>query len=202
MKLLILLSVLVVGIGSSIYANNDPKTKKAIVLINGEAYLVELSPQGDIKATYQKISNYFNSSESHFSIIKRLSQNESLPSSEIAFYQAESEPAVPYTAENLSTLSSEAQRYIGFSPWKAVLNFNAVNQLREIAAANKNGVLNTVLVDAYHINSYRSKTLARNRALAIKSLLVAFGVSEDHIITDIIQISPESKVDFVRITFR
>ncbi len=182
--------------------NTDPTTKKAIVLINGEAYLVDVTPKGLITATYQKISNYFTTSESHQNMLVRLSGGQlNETGDKIVFYEKESEPLPSFQSENQQSLTAEAQRFIGFSPGKAVLNKGAVDYIREIAQGYKNGQITLVKINALYINSYRSRSLARNRAHAIRGLLGAFGVPMNIIISDTLLAGAESKLDFVQISF-
>ena len=182
------------------FTQSDPF--KAIVLINGEAFLVDLTENGAITATYQKINNYFSSSDSHNTILARLSKGALSESGKsIVFYEKEVEPVVPFTTENKAAVAPGNAQYVGFSPRRALLQKEAVDQIREISSQYSQGAIQKINITSHHRDSYESRSLARNRAKAIHDLLGAFGVS-----TSIIEMStpfgqPGSKTDFVRISF-
>lgn len=175
---------------------------KAIVLINGEAYLVDITEKGTITATYQKITNYFQTSESHSSILSRLTE---APRAEgggrIVFYEKEVEPPIPFEIENELPIINGNAQYIGFSPLRALLKKEAVDQIRNIARQYQSGVIQTIRITSQHRDSYQSRALARNRAQAIHDLLEAFGVTTSIIVQDIPYAFPGEKTDFVKISF-
>jgi len=180
------------------FTQNDPF--KAIVLINGEAYLVDLTESGNISATYQKINNYFNSSESHNAILARLSNGSlSENGTSIVFYEKEVEPEVSFAAENKAAITPGNAQYVGFSPRRALLQKQAVDQIRAIANQYQNGIIQSISITSHHRDTYESRSLARNRAKAIYDLLGAFGVSTGIIQMDTPYAPPGSKTDFVRI---
>jgi outer membrane protein OmpA-like peptidoglycan-associated protein len=188
--------------GSSLTTSypQTPTTEKAIVLINGEVYLVDLSENGDIITTYQKIENYFSSTESHKRIITRLTGGAlSETGDKIVFYEKEVEPQPSYSSQNSLPINQAMARYIGFSPNKAILNKKAVDQIREIADAYKNGTIKDITITLLEAASYRERALSRNRADAIKGLLKAFGVADNYIFMDNGPIDQNTKIDFVKV---
>ena len=175
---------------------------KAIVLINGEAFLVDVTLNGNIVTTYQKINNYFKTSESHQSILTRLSKGERSESgSSIVFYEKESEPIPSFTEENKSPIAAGNAQYLGFSPRRAILQTAAVDQIRKIADEYQSGRIQSIGITSYHEDSYESRSLARNRSQAIKDLLHAFGVSYDVISEDMPFGGAGVKSDYVRVQF-
>jgi len=186
--------------GNSFDNDNDPQ--KAIVLINGVAYLVDVTPKGSIIATYQKIDNYFNTSESHNSLLTRLSKGSiSEDSKSIVFYEKEAEPVKSFASENNAPILTGNSHYIGFSPSRAILKKTAVDQIRKIAKSYEHGNLTNILIQSYHQDSYKSRSLARNRANAISDLLKAFGVPQHVVTKETPYGGPNTKADYVGINF-
>lgn len=195
-----LFAIILFSILAMSFQLNDPV--KAIVLINGEAYLVDITPKGNITATYQKINNYFSSNESHNALLTRLSKgSREEGSNSIVFYEKESEPIVPFTIENKQPVSPGNAQYIGFSPRRALLKTDAVNQIRVIAKQYKEGIIQRVHITSNHRDTYESRALARNRAQAIGDLLTAFGLPPSIIEKDNPFAGPGSNTDFVQINF-
>jgi len=174
-KLLILLSLVTCVICAS--AQSSVRT---VVLINGEPYLAEVSTNGDILQRYQKVDNYFSTKESHGSIVSRLSKQAQPTGEPIVLFEKEAEPVPSYTEENKAPILTGESQYIGFSPDKAILTKSAVD----------------------HVDSYRSRSLARNRARGIKELLGAFGTTRNKVNFEIRDASFGTKVDFVQVVFR
>lgn len=185
--------------GLSVHAQEAPI--KAVVLINGAAHLVDVSRDGNISNVYQRIDNYFTTKEGHASIVKRLSKDAQPDGSQIAFFNKEEEPLPSFTEENKLPVKIDGQQYIGFSPGRALLQKAGVDQIRKIAKGYRNGGISAIRIDSYYEDNYRSKSLARNRAQAIKDLLQAFGMPEVNIATSTAQGSIEVKVDFVQLSF-
>jgi len=181
--------------------NGQEDSFKEVILINGTAYLAELTPKGDILQTYQKIDNYFSSTESHKNLVTRLSRNPEPSGISIILYESEQEPIPSFTAENKKPVTTENDQYIGFSPDRALLLKAAVDQIRRIAKSHRDGGIALTSITSYHIDDYRSRSLARNRAKAIKDLLHAFGVKKDVVSFSLDTVSPDTKVDFVRLSF-
>lgn len=176
-------------------------SKKAVVLINGTPYLVDITPDGNITNTYQRINDYFSTPESDASIVSRLSKTAVPTNSKIVFFEKEEEPIPSFSEENKAPILTGAEQYIGFSPDRALLQKAGVDQIRKIADGYRTSTINSINVISYHIGNYRSKSLARNRADAIKDLLNAFGVSNSKISTQTVQGGADTKVDFVHVTF-
>ncbi len=175
---------------------------KAIVLINGEAYLVDVTAKGNIITTYQKIENYFRTNESHNSLLTRLSNGAvSDDAKTIVFYEKETEPIKSYSIENNTPIITGNAQYIGFSPRRAILKDAAVNQVRKIAKGYEQGIILNIQVTSYHKDSYVSRALARNRAKAITDLLHAFGVPKSIIKSASPYGGKETKDNFVNVSF-
>lgn len=175
---------------------------KAIVLINGEAYLVDVTPNGNIVTTYQKINNYFKSSESHQSILTRLSGGKpSANGNSIVFYEKESEPVPTYSEENKTPISSGSAQYLGFSPRRALLQKAAVDQIRKIADQHRAGTISAINISSYHQDTYESRALARNRNQAVRDLLHAFGTPLSAISEEMPFGGTGVKSDYVRVQF-
>ncbi len=185
----------------STFCFGQQETIKAIVLINGTAYLVDVTPKGDITTTYQKIENYFQTAESHSSIMTRLSKAERSESGSIVFYEQQSEPVPSFSEENKKPVDVGNDQYIGFSPDRAILLKTAVDQIRRMADGYRTGTISKIAVTSYFLNNYRSKSLARNRAKAINDLLIAFGVPQSQISIATLPGNLNAKIDFVNIGF-
>lgn len=177
-------------------------SKKAVVLINATPYLVDVTPDGNITTTYQRINDYFSTSESDASLVSRLSKIAEPTDIKIAFFEKEEEPVPSFTKENQVPINISAEQYIGFSPNRALLQKKGVDQIRKIADGFRSKAIIAINITSYHIDNYRSRSLARNRAEAIKDLLNAFGVSKSNVSTQSIQGGSDTKVDFVHLTFR
>lgn len=174
---------------------------KSIVLINGAAQLVDLQSDGTIVAIYQAIPDYFTSSESHEQILARVSGKPVKASEGIVFYEKEEEPVPSFTEENKRPILTGASQFVGFSPGRAILTAGAVDQLRTIAKAFQAGSIADIAISSYHRDNYRSRSIARNRADAIRDLLGAFGVNKGIVSIAIPYGGPDVKVDFVRLEF-
>ena len=185
--------------GTTCLAQDEPF--KAIVLINGVAYLVDVTPKGDITTTYQKVENYFQSQESHASIMRRMLKDPQPQGEGIAFYDKEVEPVPSFTDENKRPIDVGNDQFIGFSPGRALLLKIAVDQIRKIGNSYRNKDISSISITSFYNDNYRSRSLARNRAKAINDLLIAFGVSQNQIFTNSILGGPDAKVDFVNIGF-
>lgn len=182
-------------------ANSQQETKKAIVLINGDAHLVDVSPKGDIVKTYQKIDNYFSLKESPSQLIARFANVPAIENSSITFFESEDEPTPTFTVENKAPVVIGNDQYLGFSPGRAVLQKKAVDQIRKISKAYRNGDIQTIHATAYYSDNYRSRSLSRNRAKAIKDLLIAFGLPANMIQTKTVLGTSDVKIDYVNISF-
>ena len=185
----------------SICGRAQDDVMKAIVLINGDAFLVDVLENGDITTIYQEVKNYFKSGESHESMMRRLVPGARSKEGNLVFYEKEAEPVPSFTKENKRKIVTGNQQYIGFSPNKALLLKPAVDQIRKIAEAYTSSSIQVIDISSYHDNSYRTKALARNRAKAIKDLLVAFGVKPSAIGTSEFAGGKDTKIDFVQLQF-
>jgi len=176
-------------------------SKKAVVLINGKAFLVDVTPKGNITTTYQRIDNYFSTSESHDLLVDRLSKTAEPTDSKIVFFEKENEPIPSFSEENKVNIDIGTQQYIGFSPERALLQKAGVDQIRKVAKSYRSRRISNINITSYHADNYRSRSLARNRVQAIKDLLHAFGVALSSISTQTLLGNADTKVDFVNISF-
>ena len=175
---------------------------RAVVLINGDAFLVDVKQNGDIVKMYTEVEDYFTSSESHNSIVSRLSGSQPKEvATPIVFYEKEEEPVVSFTAENADPIAIGNQHYLGFTPGRALLLKKAVDQIRNISKAYRAGTISTIAITSYSAGTYRSRSLSRNRANAIRDLLGAFGVNKSIVSTSSVEGDASTKIDFVRLTF-
>ena len=174
---------------------------RTIVLINGLPFMVDVTAEGDITEIYQNVPEYFSSRTDHNSLVQKYSNNPEPQVTSIVFFEKEEEPIPSFTEENKRPIEYGNNQYIGFSPDRALLLKNAVDQIRRIADGYRNNEIGAISVTSYHRASYRSRALARNRAKAIKDLLGAFGMPASLIQTRTTVITPGSKVDFVQVAF-
>lgn len=177
--------------------DNQTNPQKAIVLINGEAFLVDVDKDGTILTTYQKVNNYFTSSEPHEKMLVRLSKSTRNEQGGIAFYELEKEYKAPYIEENKAPIARGNTQYIGFSPEQALLNKAAVDQIRKIAGAYSKGEIRTISIQSFYERSYKSRSISRNRSDAIKDLLAAFGVLPDDIVLGSQELKKGQSANFV-----
>ena len=182
-------------------ANSQQEIKKAIVLINGDAHLVDISPKGDIVNTYQRIDNYFSLKESPSQLIARFANVPAMKNSAITFFESEKEPEPTFKIENKAPVITGNSQFIGFSPGRAVLQKQAVNQIRKISKAYRDGQIQSITATSYYSDNYRSRSLSRNRAKAIKDLLIAFGLPSNIINTQTVVGANNVKIDYVNIGF-
>ena len=181
--------------------NAQEEPIRTIVLINGDAHMVDVAENGDLIAIYQKIERYFSLGESDRTIMARLSKTAEAEDANITFFEKEEEPVPSYTEENKKPIILGSSQYLGFSPQRALLLRKAVDQVRIISESYRAGDIQSIAITSYQENNYRSRSLARNRAKAIKDLLGAFGVPDSIISTRNIDVTPESKLDFVQVSF-
>jgi len=146
-------------------------------------------------------SNYFDTKESHQSIVTRLSKNAEPSGESIVLFEKQEEPQPSYTEENKAPILSGQSQYIGFSPDKAILTKAAVDQIRLIADQFQAGQIGQIQIVSYHVDSYRSRSLARNRGRGIKELLGAFGTSRSKVTFEVRDASVGTKIDFVQVLF-
>ena len=185
----------------TLLAQSSPKTITTVVLINGDPVLVDLTEKGDITAIYQSIPEYFTTPKSHESIVAQASAVKPTSRGTLTAYSKETEPTPSYTVENTQPITAGADQYIGFSPIRALLLDNAVIQIRKISRSLRSGEISQVAITSYHNEDFRSKALSRNRADAIKDLLIAFGASASSISISSTPRGPDAKIDYVRLTF-
>ena len=180
---------------------SQAESQKAIVLINGSPYLVDVTEKGNILTIYQEVQNFFTSSASPKSLLASASANAVKQSGGFVFFENEEEPVPSFSVENEQPITYGNDQYIGFSPERALLLKKAVDQIRRISEAVGDGTIRQIKITSFHKDTFRSRSLARNRASAIKDLLGAFGVS--NAIIDVVQNKGEegTKFDFVEVSF-
>lgn len=196
-----LLMLLVFGLSTtSVWSQSS--TVRTVVLIDGIPYLADISTSGDILQQYQRIDDYFTTRESHNSIVSKLSERPEPTGESIVLFEKEKDPQPSFTQENKAPILTGESQYLGFSPDKAILTKSAVDQIRKIADQHPDGQIDNIFIVSYHIDSYRSRAIARNRARGIQELLVAFGAPRSQIDYEIRDASVGTKVDFVQVSFR
>lgn len=187
---------------NSVQASSQSESRKSIALINGVAHLVDVAPNGDLLEIFQSIDDYFTSPESHQQILKKLVSNAVPQGKSIVLFEEEKEFEPSFTKENKEPVKVGNEQYVAFSPDKAILQKPAVDQIRKIAQNYRTGGVNTIIINSFAKDSYRSRSLSRNRAKAIHDLLVAFGVSRRIISSKSVTGSNGTKIDFVQISFQ
>lgn len=166
----------------SAFAQN---AKRAIILVNGTAVVADLASNGSVVQRYQSIPSYFNNNLSDQQIIAQAEASGLRPEGELQLY-AESidEEVIPQLSTFRKTEDFTADgecQYIAFSRGRALLNQQAVDQVRSIADAYLSGRIAKINISSYHRDSNASRTLAQNRANALVDLLTTFGMSLDAI---------------------
>ncbi len=192
--------ILLLGLCINISAQDQPI--RTVVLIDGVPFLTDISTNGDILQKYQRIDDYFSTRESHNSLVSRLSERPEPAGESIVLFDKEVEPQPSFTEENKAPILTGENQYLGFSPDKAILTKNAVDQIRQIADQYQNGQINDIFVVSYHLDTYRTRAIARNRAKGIKELLSSFGMPRGKIDFEIRDASVGTKIDFVQVSFR
>lgn len=181
--------------------NAQSVTKRAIVLINGKAHLVDMEDNGNIITIYQVLENYFTSSQSANALLNKANQSATKTGEGIVFFEREEEPQPTYIEQNSQPVVYGNEQYIGFSPERAILIKSAVQQIRNIADSFQEGQISHIKITSYHRDTYRSRSLARNRAFAIQDLLIAFGVPPEEIDATHDNIDSAGNQDYVRLAF-
>ena len=151
------------------------QSQRAIILINGIAYVADLSPNGSVIAFYQSLPDYFKSRDSDESFIARIEQQGLTEGGSLDLYADQDDPLQSNFAR-VEEYSGDEKQYIAFTRGRAILSKDAVNQIKSLANAYRSNDITEVIINAYHDNSQRQKRLALNRSKAIKDLLGAYGV--------------------------
>jgi len=107
-----------------------------------------------------------------------------------------------FDEENKAPILTGQTQYLGFSPDKAILTATAVDQIRKISDQHQAGQIDDIFIVSYHLDSYRSRAIARNRARGIKELLGAFGTPRAQVDFEIRDASIGTKIDFVQVSFK
>ena len=176
------LSVLVSALTLSANDNKSPYNVTdeyfltTIILINGIPFLVELDREGDVVFNYTEVSDYFDSSEPHESMVSRLSHKYD---SEFAFLQN--------------------SRLIIFQENLSMLNSTAIDNIRDVARLYNQGFLQNINITASHEESRNDETLASYRVDAISQLLIDFGVRKGDISADMKIYKSDIPNQFVKI---
>ena len=174
---------------------------RTIVLINGLPYMVDVTEEGDILEIYQNVPEYFSSTSGHENLVQQYSKDLKPQIASITFFEKQEEPVPSFSEENSQPIILGNNQYIGFSPERAILLAAAVDQIRLISESFQRGEIRNISITSYHIDTYRSRSLARNRASAIKGLLEAFGMPKSLITARNIDVTPDAKLDFLKVEF-
>ncbi len=169
---------------------------KAIVLINGDPFIVDLAGNGSILVRYQRVPDYFSSTTSDLAIIDQYSRQGLIAEQGLDFYREQIDSPSAATTEVMT-----GEQYIEFSQNRAVLNREAVDQVRAISDAFQEGRFRTVTIVSYHHDTLGSRTLAQNRSKAIADLLNTFGVPLENIIIELPYNARGSDISFVNLRF-
>ena len=149
---------------------------KTIILINGTPFLVDLDEEGDVVRNYVMVADYFESLESHESMVSRMSTE--------------------YEAEMAHLQNS---RLIIFPEDLALLNDTAVDNIRDVARLYSKGFLQNINITASHDDDNSDEALANYRVDAVYQLLTDFGVEEGDISADMKIYKSDVPNQFVKI---
>jgi len=176
---------------------------KAIVLINGAPFLVDLAYDGSIAHKFQNVPNYFTQSTTDKEIISQLANQGLIEDDDFSVFQRPTASTTltskPDYVDGVTIFRD--RQFISFSLQRAVLNREAVTQVRAIADAYQEKRFEKVMINAYHIDTPESRILARNRANAIADLMETFGVSPGSINVNLPVTLRENNLSFVNISF-
>ena len=180
--------------------------KKAIVLIDGIAFVVEVSQKGAILARYKVLEDYFESNLSDADIIATVDPNIVIDRNVIDFYLDE-ETDVDGSADPKPPIATRSQseefttnQYVSFALNRAVLNTQAVIQIRKISQSYVSGQIKDIEILSFHTGDRTTSLLAQNRTKAISDLLQTFGVRERDISIKIEIAQAEANLAFVNIS--
>ncbi len=158
------------------YALMNKYLIKTIILINGTPFLVDLDEEGDVVRNYVMVADYFDSLESHESIVSRMSTE----------YEAE-------------MAHLQHSRLIIFPEDLALLNDTAVDNIRDVARLYSKGFLQNINITASHDDDNSDEALANYRVDAVYQLLTDFGVEEGDISADMKIYKSDVPNQFVKI---
>lgn len=158
------------------YALMNKYLIKTIILINGTPFLVDLDEEGDVVRNYVMVADYFESLESHESMVSRMSTE--------------------YEAEMAHLQNS---RLIIFPEDLALLNDTAVDNIRDVARLYSKGFLQNINITASHDDDNSDEALANYRVDAVYQLLTDFGVEEGDISADMKIYKSDVPNQFVKI---
>ncbi len=178
LRLIAIMSVLTIGILSG---QND--VKRSIILVNGVAHIADLTTNGSIVAQYQAIPNYFDNQLSDEQIIANAETQGLENGGSLELYADNLDTDVPdiTSFRRIDADKANSKQYIAFSRDRALLNRQAVDQIRTISDAYTAGQITQVTINSYHKDDIKSRTLAENRSKAIMDLLSTFGVDKSAI---------------------
>jgi len=158
------------------YALMNKYLIKTIILFNGTPFLVDLDEEGDVVRNYVMVADYFESLESHESMVSRMSTE--------------------YEAEMAHLQNS---RLIIFPEDLALLNDTAVDNIRDVARLYSKGFLQNINITASHDDDNSDEALANYRVDAVYQLLTDFGVEEGDISADMKIYKSDVPNQFVKI---
>lgn len=184
---------------------NGQKLVRSIILINGEPYIADLTVNGSVVDRYQKVPDYFNSNLKDEQIIAIAEKKGLISEGNIELYADKLDnddiPSLNSFRPSFDDISDNKQ-YIAFSRNRAILNQQAVDQIRNISDAYQSGKVSKVTVNAYHFDTEASRILARNRGNAITDLLVTFGLPETNIEVNMPYGKEDDQLYYVYLSFQ
>lgn len=166
-----LISVLFTSAGAT-SLNDDNRT---IILINGAPFVVNLDQKGDLVETIAWVPEYFASSESHNDIVSRIADD--------------------YEVEKNNIKS----RLLIFEEDKAILDYMAVEHIRDMSRLYSKGYIQSINISAAHTNDFEDEALAANRINVIYQMLKDFGVDDNGITADMKHYKSDLPNQFIRL---
>ena len=168
--------------------------------------MVEVSQKGAILARYKVLEDYFESNLSDADIIATVDPNIVIDRNVIDFYLDE-ETDVDGSADPKPPIATRSQseefttnQYVSFALNRAVLNTQAVIQIRKISQSYVSGQIKDIEILSFHTGDRTTSLLAQNRTKAISDLLQTFGVRERDISIKIEIAQAEANLAFVNIS--
>lgn len=179
--------------------------KRAIILINGTAYVADLAPNGSILHRYQSVPDYFSNGATDQQIIAKAESQGLNSDGSLELYaeslDSELVPDIQTFRRVEDYLAEGESQYIAFSRDRALLNQKAVDQVRSIADAFVAGRLSRLTIRSFHHDTTKSRTLANNRSKALFDLLTTFGMSASAIDIETPYGAEDDQLYYVYLTF-
>ena len=184
----------------------DQPSKRGIVLIDGIAFVVEMSDKGAILARFKKIDDYFETSLSDEEIVASIDPNVVIDRTVIDFYLDDasdedgSADPIPPALPEMDVESESSSQYVSFALNRAVLNTQAVHQIRKISQTYLVGQIDKIEILSFHKGDRTTRLLAQNRSKAISDLLQTFGVNKNAILINVDRAPSDANLAFVNIS--